>query len=87
MLTVLGLLPGLARPTVCARRESAIRANSLQYGFLGVGAAAFMDAFTSWTGKEEDIPFGVQEGTLWRITLIVGRLHTRVAHSGPGSFS
>jgi hypothetical protein len=58
------VLGTLLMTTVYARRDSAIRANSLQYGFLGIGAAAFMDAYTSWTGKEEDIPFGVQEGTL-----------------------
>jgi hypothetical protein len=50
--------------TFYARRESPIYQNSLRWGFLVIGAAAFMDAFTTWTGAEDDIPFGTQEGTL-----------------------
>jgi hypothetical protein len=78
------VLGTLLMMTVYARRDGALRANSLQWGFLGIGAAAFIDAFTSWTGKEEDIPFGVQEGTLsdpsalvqtygWTIQLMIQR--------------
>jgi hypothetical protein len=50
--------------TFYARRESAIYQNGLRWGFIVIGAAAFMDAFKTWTGSEEDLPFGVQEGTL-----------------------
>jgi hypothetical protein len=32
-------------------------------GFLVIGAAAFMDVFHTWSGGEENIAFGVQEGT------------------------
>ena len=78
------VLGSLLMTTVYARRESLLRENSLRWGFLGIGAAAFMDAFSSWTGKEEDIPFGVQEGTLsdpsalvetygWPIQLMIQR--------------
>src|SRR5437660_12081355 len=49
--------------TFYARRDSAIYQNSLRWEFLAIGAAAFMDAFHSWAGGEEDIPFGSQEGT------------------------
>lgn len=50
--------------TFYARRESPIYQNSLRWGFLVIGAAAFMDAFATWTGVEDDIPFGTQGGTL-----------------------
>jgi hypothetical protein len=50
--------------TFYARRESPIYQNSLRWGFLVIGALAFMDAFATWTGTEDDIPFGTQEGTL-----------------------
>jgi len=50
--------------TFYARRESPIYQNSLRWGFLLIGAAAFMDAFKTWTGTEDDIPFGTQEGNL-----------------------
>jgi hypothetical protein len=36
----------------------------LRWGFLIIGAAAFMDSFSTWTGREDDIPFGTLEGTL-----------------------
>jgi hypothetical protein len=50
--------------TFYARRESPIYQNSLRWGFIVIGALAFMDAFVTWTGTEDDIPFGTQEGTL-----------------------
>jgi hypothetical protein len=50
--------------TFYARRESPIYQNSLRWGFLVIGALAFMDAFATWTGTEDDIPFGTLEGTL-----------------------
>jgi len=50
--------------TFYARRESPIYQNSLRWGFLVIGALAFMDAFVTWTGTEDDIPFGTQDGTL-----------------------
>jgi hypothetical protein len=84
------VLGSLLMTTVYARLESPLRENSLRWGFLGIGAAAFMDAFSSWTGKEEDIPFGIQEGTLsdpsalvetygWSIQLMIQRYLTLAA--------
>src|SRR5437899_5329972 len=58
------VLGSLLMTTFYARPDSPLCENSLRWGFLGIGAVAFMDAFCSWTGKEEDIPFGVQEGAL-----------------------
>ena len=58
------VLGSLLMSTFYFRRGSAIYDNSLRLGFLGIGALAFMDAFYTWSGKEEDIPFGIQEGTL-----------------------
>ena len=57
------VLGTLLMTTLYARRESRVYENSLRCGFLGIGAVAFMDAFATWTGIEDDIPFGVQEGT------------------------
>ena len=57
------VLGSLLMMTFYVRRDTAIYENSLRWGFLGIGAAAFMDAFHSWSGREEDIPFGLQEGT------------------------
>jgi hypothetical protein len=57
------VLGTLLMTTVYARRDSPLCEQGLRWGFLGIGALAFLDAFTSWTGKEEDIGFGEQEGT------------------------
>jgi hypothetical protein len=70
--------------TFYVRRDTAIYENSLRWGFLAIGAASFMDAYHSWSGREEDIPFGVQEGTQtdpsqlvetygWTIQLLIHR--------------
>jgi len=78
------VLGSLLMTTFYARPDSPLCENSLRWGFLGIGAVAFMDAFCSWTGKEEDIPFGVQEGALsdpsalvetygWTIQLMIQR--------------
>jgi len=58
------VLGSILMMTFYARRESPIYQNSLRWGFLVIGAMAFMDAFETWTGAEDDIPFGTQEGTL-----------------------
>jgi hypothetical protein len=49
--------------TLYVPRESPIYREELRWGFLAIGAAAFVDTFHSWSGSESDIPFGVQEGT------------------------
>ena len=50
--------------TFYMRREGAIYPNGLRWGFIVIGAAALLDPFKTWTGPEDDLPFGVQEGTL-----------------------
>jgi hypothetical protein len=50
--------------TFYMRREGAIYQNGLRWGFIVIGAAALLDPFKTWTGPEDDLPFGVQEGTL-----------------------
>src|SRR5205823_2800756 len=78
------VLGTLLMTSVYIRRDSAICEQGLRWGFLGIGAIAFIDAWTSWTGSEADIPFGVQEGTLsdpsklvetygWTIQLMIQR--------------
>lgn len=57
------VLGSLLMLTMYVSRESPVYENELRWGFLAIGAAAWMDAFHSWSGSEEDIPFGVQEGT------------------------
>ncbi len=51
--------------TFYAPRDSAIYRCALRWGFLVIGAAAFMDAFATWWGARSDIdriPFGENEG-------------------------
>jgi hypothetical protein len=51
--------------TFYASRDSVIYSGALRWGFLGIGAAAFMDAFSTWWGAQYDvgrIPFGENEG-------------------------
>lgn len=51
--------------TFYAPRESVIYHGALRWGFVGIGAAAFMDAFSTWWGARSDpgrIPFGENEG-------------------------
>jgi len=49
--------------TFYAGRESAIYQNSLRWGFLAIGALAFMDAFAVWS-HVDSIPFGENENGL-----------------------
>jgi hypothetical protein len=49
--------------TLYVSRESPVYENQLRWGFVAIGAAAFIDTFHTWTGSEDNIPFGVQEGT------------------------
>jgi hypothetical protein len=55
------VLGSLLMATFYARRESALCRGDLRWGFLMMGAAAFMDAFGKWWGARHDldrIPFG-----------------------------
>ncbi len=59
---VLGTLLMLS---VYAPTESAIHKGWLRWGFLAIGAAAFVDAFEQWWSARRDpdrIPFGMNEG-------------------------
>ena len=59
------VLGSLLMATVYARRESPLCRGALRWGFLAMGAAAFMDAFRTWWGARHDldrIPFGANEG-------------------------
>lgn len=44
--------------TVYSRQEHAVRREGLRWAFVVIGALAFMDARTHWTGSAGDIPFG-----------------------------
>ena len=69
------VLGSILMATFYARRKSVIVQNELRWGFLGIGATAFMDAFKTWTGSEEDLPFGIQEGTLSDPSQMVETFH------------
>jgi hypothetical protein len=59
------VLGSLLMITFYARRDSTIYRGALRWGFLVIGAAAFMDAFATWWGARSDldrIPFGENEG-------------------------
>ena len=59
------VLGSLLMTTVYAHRHSKLRQGSLHWGYLGIGAAAFMDAFSQWWAARSDferIPFGHIEG-------------------------
>jgi hypothetical protein len=44
------------------RRSSVIYENGLRWGFLAIGAVAFMDPFALWAGGAENIEFGEING-------------------------
>ncbi len=59
------VLGALLMLTVYAPEESAIKRGWLRWGFLGIGAGAFADAFAQWWASRTDfdrIPFGMNEG-------------------------
>jgi hypothetical protein len=55
------VLGSLLIATFYAGRETAIYQNSLRWGFLVIGALAYMDAFAVWSHGVEGIPFGENE--------------------------
>lgn len=70
--------------TVYARKDSALRANNLRWGLLCFGALAFMDAYATWCGSADRIPFGENDNGLsdpsvlteeygWSVALLQGR--------------
>ncbi|MGC4081042.1 MAG: hypothetical protein QM736_02760 [Vicinamibacterales bacterium] len=44
--------------TMFARPDHAVRREHLRWVFVAIGALAFMDAWTTWTGPIEGVPFG-----------------------------
>ncbi|MGZ3459799.1 MAG: hypothetical protein ACXU86_14990, partial [Archangium sp.] len=59
------VLGSLLMTTLYAPRESSLRRGWLHWGFLVIGAVAFMDAFSQWWAARTDferIPFGEMEG-------------------------
>ncbi len=59
------VLGTLLMVTFYARRDSSLYRGALRWGFLVIGAAAFMDAFAMWWGARSDldrIPYGEIEG-------------------------
>ena len=59
------VLGALLMTTLYTPRDSALRQGWLHWGYLVIGAAAFMDAFCQWWWARHDlerIPFGEQEG-------------------------
>lgn len=47
--------------TVFSREESAVRREHLRWALLAIGALAFMDAYATWSGGIEAVPFGANE--------------------------
>jgi hypothetical protein len=59
------VLGSLLMLTVYAPEESSIKRGWLRWGFLGIGAGAFVDVFAQWWASRTDydrIPFGMNEG-------------------------
>ncbi|MCY1076073.1 hypothetical protein [Archangium lansingense] len=59
------VLGTLLMTTLYAPRESKLRQGWLHWGYLAIGAAAFMDPFSEWWAARTDfarIPFGEMEG-------------------------
>jgi hypothetical protein len=68
------VLGTLLMMTLYAPRDSALRKGWLHWGYLVLGAAAFVDTFSEWWAARTDfarIPFGIQEGTLSDPTQLV----------------
>lgn len=78
------VLGSLLMATFYSNRESAIFQNSLRWGFVVIGALAFMDAYAIWTGSILNIAFGETENGVtdpsvlteiygWPINVLIGR--------------
>jgi hypothetical protein len=78
------VLGSLLMASFYIRKESAVHQNHLRWGFLVIGALAFMDAFAVWFGGIGTIPFGENENGMsdpsvltemygWSIKLLMER--------------
>jgi len=56
------VLGTLLMMTFYASRENVLYRNSLRWGLLAIGAASFIDVFSSWTAGTSAIVFGEQDG-------------------------
>jgi len=77
--------------TVYAREEHPIRRDHLRWGLLIIGALAFMDVYTVWSGPIDRLPFGENENGLsdpsvltemygWSLLSLVNR-YNQLAHA------
>jgi hypothetical protein len=77
--------------TVYAREEHPIREDHLRWGLLMIGALAFMDVYTVWSGPIGRLPFGENENGLsdpsvltemygWSVLSLVNR-YNQLAHA------
>jgi hypothetical protein len=77
--------------TVYAREDHPIRRNQLRWGFLVIGALAFMDAYAVWSGPLDGLAFGENENGLsdptvltevygWSLVTLVNR-YGQLAHA------
>jgi hypothetical protein len=77
--------------TVYAREDHPIREEHLRWGLLIIGALAFMDVYTVWSGPMERLPFGENESGLsdpsvlteiygWGILSLISR-YGQLAHA------
>ena len=85
---VLGTLMML---TVYAREDHPIRQNQIRWALLVIGALAFMDAYTVWSGPIDALPFGEDEHGIsdpsvltemdgWNVLMLIRR-YLGVAHA------
>jgi hypothetical protein len=77
--------------TVYSREEHPIRREHLRWGLLVIGALAFMDVYTVWSGPFDKLPFGENENGLsdpsvlteiygWSVLTLIDR-YGQVAHA------
>jgi hypothetical protein len=70
--------------TMYAPASSVLRKNQLRWGLLVIGALAFVDALTIWTGPIDQLPFGENDNGLsdpsmlteqygWTVQLLIDR--------------
>jgi hypothetical protein len=70
--------------TFYARKDHVIHRNALRWGFLAIGALAFMDAWIVWHGGLQNVPLGENENGMsdpsvltelysWNIQVLISR--------------
>jgi hypothetical protein len=72
--------------TFYARRDHPIYRNALRWGFLAIGALSFMDAWATWSGGLQNVPFGENENGMsdpsvltelysWNVHVLIARYY------------